>query len=243
MRGKFGRRWLLWIAIWTLVAGGAARAQTDPLPPAIRSVPPPRPFNAPAMAPAGSNTLEKAMPYAPRPMPGPAEAGAPVGGADAAAPQGMPINLATAMQLAGVRPLDIEAATVQVRQALALQLQANALLIPTLNAGVDYFRHDGAQQNLFTGLNFRKGRQSFFVGGGPSLSVGLTDAIFNPLAARRVVDARRADVQTARNDVLLNVSQAFFELQSARGRLMGVQGRRSLEPRCWWNLRRRWRRV
>ena len=71
--------------------------------------------------------------------------------------RGLPINLATAMQLAGVRPLDIEAATVQVRQALALQLQARALLIPTLNAGVDYFRHDGVQQNIFTGPEFPEG--------------------------------------------------------------------------------------
>ena len=65
----------------------------------------------------------------------------------------------------GCPPLDIEAATVQVRQSLALQLQARALLIPTLNGGVDYFRHDGAQQNIFTGANFRKGRQDCFVGG------------------------------------------------------------------------------
>jgi outer membrane protein TolC len=83
-------------------------------------------------------------------------------------------------------------------------------------------RHDGVQQNIFTGENFHKDRQSVFVGGGPSLFVGLTDAIFNPLAARRVVAARRADVQTARNDVLFTVAQSFFELQSARGRLLGV---------------------
>ncbi len=162
------------------------------------------------------------MPFAPKPIPGPADEGLPVGGADAGAPEGLPINLATAMQLAGVRPLDIEAATVQVRQALALQLQAKALLIPTLNAGFDWFRHDGAQQDIFTGPNFQKDRQSLFVGGGPSLFVGLTDAIFNPLAARRVVAARQADVQTARNDVLFTVSSAFFELQSARGRLLGL---------------------
>jgi outer membrane protein TolC len=222
MHGKLARRCLLWIALWALFAGGDARAQNDPLPPALRNVPPPRPYRSPATAPAAANTLEQQMPYAPGPMPGPAEAGAVVGGTDARAPQGMPINLATAMQLAGVRPLDIEAATVQVRQALAAQLQADVLLIPTLNAGVDYFRHDGVAQQIFTGPNFRKGRQNFFVGGGPSLFVGLTDAIFNPLAARRVVDARRADVQTARNDVLFSVSQAFFELQSARGRLLGV---------------------
>jgi outer membrane protein TolC len=138
-------------------------------------------------------------------------------------PSGLAINLATALQLAGVRPLDIAAATLQVQQALAVQLQAKALWIPNLNAGIDYFRHDGVQQNLFNGENFRKGRQTFFVGGGPSLSVGLTDAIFAPLAARRVVAARQADLQAARNDVLFSVSQAFFDLQAARGRLLGLE--------------------
>jgi outer membrane protein TolC len=137
-------------------------------------------------------------------------------------PLGLSINLATALQLAGVRPLDIEAAMVQIQEAVAEQLQTKALWIPSLNAGVDYFRHDGVAQNLFTGENFRKGRQSFFVGGGPSLAVGLADAIFNPLAARRVVAARQADLQAARNEVLFTVSQAFFEVQSARGRLLGI---------------------
>jgi outer membrane protein TolC len=141
---------------------------------------------------------------------------------DPAIPPSLPINLATALQLAGVQPLDIATAKAQVEQALALQLQAKVLWIPNLNGGVDYFRHDGVQQNLFTGPVFQKGRQSFFVGGGPSLAVGLTDAIFQPLAARRVVGARLADLQAARNDVLFTVAQTFFDLQGARGRLFGV---------------------
>jgi outer membrane protein TolC len=128
----------------------------------------------------------------------------------------------TALRLAGVSPLDIAAAEAQIRQSLALYLQAKVLWVPNVNGGVDYFRHDGVQQNLFTGPNFRKGRQSFFVGGGPFLNVGLTDAIFSPLAARQVVAARRADLQAARNDVLFNVSQAYFSLQDARGRLLGI---------------------
>jgi len=140
----------------------------------------------------------------------------------ASLPQRLPINLATAMQLAGVSPLDIATATAQVEQALALQLQAKVLWIPNLNAGLDYFRHDGVQQNIFTGPNFRKGRQTFFVGGGPSLTVGLADAIYTPLAARRVVSSRQADLQAARNDTLFTVAHAFFELQAARGRLLGV---------------------
>ncbi len=83
---------------------------------------------------------------------------------------GLPINLAAALQLAGVSPLDIAAATVQVQQGLAVLLQAKVLWVPNLNAGVDYSRHDGVQQNIFTGALFQKGRQSFFVGGGPSLN-------------------------------------------------------------------------
>ena len=90
------------------------------------------------------------MPYAPRPIPGPAEAGLPVAGIDAQAPRGLPINLATAMQLAGVRPLDIEAATVQVRQALALQLQARALLIPTLERGRRLLRGTTVSSRTFS---------------------------------------------------------------------------------------------
>ncbi|MDR3638910.1 MAG: TolC family protein [Isosphaeraceae bacterium] len=137
-------------------------------------------------------------------------------------PRGLPINLATAMQLSGINPLDIATATAQIEQGLALLLQARALWIPDINGGVAYFRHDGVQQNLFNGENFQKGRQSLFVGGGPSLQVGLADAIFTPLAARRVVAARQADLQTARNDSLYTVTQAFFDLQTARGRLLGT---------------------
>jgi outer membrane protein TolC len=223
MQRRRHRHWLLPLTVCTAVwLGRGGRAQTAPLPPAEddRASPPAAgdrrlPFTA-------VEGLASSPPLAPQPIPGPAGVGLPRAGIDAPAPNSLPINLATAMQLAGVRPLDIAAATVQVEQALAVQLQAKALWIPTINAGAAYFRHDGVLPNIFTGENFRKGRQSFFVGGGPSLSVGLTDAIFAPLAARRVVAARHADLQTARNDVLFSVSQAFFDLQAARGRLLGA---------------------
>ena len=143
--------------------------------------------------------------------------------ADDPEPAGVAISLPAALQLAGVKPLDIAAATIEVQQGLALLLQAKVLWIPNLNAGVDYFRHDGVQQNLFTGALFRKDRQSFFVGGGPSLYVALTDVIYEPLAQRRVVASRVANVQTARNDVLQTVGRAYFTLQDARGRLIGVE--------------------
>ena len=215
MRRRPGRRSLLPILLVASLAGRDGSAQTVPLPSALED-------RQALLSPGSESGLAPPPPSAPQPIPGPAGTGLPVGGMDAATPQGLPINLATAMQLAGARPLDIAAATAQVEQALALQLQAKVLWIPNLNAGVDYFRHDGVQQNLFTGPNFLKGRQSLMAGGGPSLSVGLTDAIFAPLAARQVVASRRADLQAAKNDALLSVSRAFFDLQDSRGRLLGI---------------------
>ena len=222
MRRRRLRHWLLPIALWASLIGRDGPAQTSSLPPAIDDQPAASPLGRRSPLGAASDLFAQAAPPTPLPIPGPAGVGFPVGGMDAVVPEGLPINLAAAMQLSGARPLDIAAAMAQVQQALALQLQAKALWIPTLNGGVTYFRHDGVQQDIFTGPNFRKGLQSFFVGGGPSLFVGLTDAIFSPLAARRVVAARRADLQAARNDVLLTVAQAYFDVQAARGRLLGV---------------------
>jgi outer membrane protein TolC len=222
MRRRRCRRWLLAAVLCAPLVGQSARAQAVPLPRALDDRQLPSSAVTPD-SPLGSAGEATTPPLpAPQPIPGPASMDLRAGRTDPQVPQGVPINLATAMQLAGVRPLDIAAATRQIEQALALQLQAKALWIPNINGGVDYARHDGVQQNIFTGENFRKGRQSFFVGGGPSLSVALTDAVFAPLAARRVVASRQADLQAARNDSLFTVAQYFFGLQAARGRLLGV---------------------
>ncbi|HEY1785269.1 MAG TPA: TolC family protein, partial [Pirellulales bacterium] len=53
--------------------------------------------------------------------------------------------------------------------------------------------------------------------------VATTDAIFTPLAARQVVQSRNLVVQAARNDALLTVAEAYFNVQQARGRLAGAQ--------------------
>lgn len=61
--------------------------------------------------------------------------------------------------------------------------------------------------------------------GGPAQVSGLTtvlrfsDAIFEPLAARQVTEARQARVIAATNDALLGVAEAYMDLQHAAGRL------------------------
>src|SRR4051812_32914637 len=156
MRRRRGRRWLWPVMFWTCLIGRSGPTQTASLPPALDPRQTPSPPSGGATLPDSGDQMAYPMPPAPQPIPGPAGAGLPVGGMDARTPQGLPINLPTALQLAGARPLDIATATAQLEQALALQLQARALWIPNLNAGVTYYRHDGVQQNFLKGPIFRK---------------------------------------------------------------------------------------
>jgi outer membrane protein TolC len=54
---------------------------------------------------------------------------------------------------------------------------------------------------------------------GLSSVLRISDAIFLPLAARRVVSASRAGFQARTNDALLEVAEAYLDLQLASGRL------------------------
>ncbi|HKI17445.1 MAG TPA: hypothetical protein VKA15_06175 [Isosphaeraceae bacterium] len=54
---------------------------------------------------------------------------------------------------------------------------------------------------------------------GTSAVFRFSDAIYAPMAARRLVAAGRAGVQTAINDAILQVAEAYFDLQQASGRL------------------------
>ena len=231
MRRRRCRHFLLPIALWASLVGRDGPAQTSSLPPAIEEMPGASPLARQSPLGAASDLFAQAAPPAPQPIPGPAGVGFPVGGMDAVVPEGLPINLAAAMQLSGVRPLDIAAAMAQVQQALALQLQAKALWIPNLNGGVDYFRHDGVQQDIFTGPNFRKGLQTFFVGGGPSLFVGLTDAIFSPLAARRV-SPRGGRTSRPRGTMSCSRWPKPISTSRRRGEDCSASGRRSSGPSC-----------
>jgi outer membrane protein TolC len=96
------------------------------------------------------------------------------------------------------------------------------LWLPNVYLGASYYRHDGAGVGN-SGIEFINGRDQLMIGGGLTAVLSATDAIFEPLALRRLVQSRTFDVQTARNDALLEVAEAYFTVQQARGRLAGAQ--------------------
>jgi outer membrane protein TolC len=150
-----------------------------------------------------------------------------------------PIDLANALRLAGANAIDIAVARQQVNRALALLGQARSLWLPSLFYGPTWYRADGQIQTV-AGPVQTIDRNSLFVGGtatlansfpAPSPGTGypplnslsgtlrLSDAIFEPMAARRVVKANQAGVRAATNNTLLQVAEAYFDLQAATGRL------------------------
>jgi outer membrane protein TolC len=130
--------------------------------------------------------------------------------------------LPTALQLSNVRPIDIAVASERIRLAVAQQERAQVLWLPTLQMGVDYFRHDGRIQNVEGNL-FDTSKSALMVGAAPIAVFAVSEALLEPLAARQVVRARQADLQAATNDSVLAVAEAYFNVQQARGELAGAE--------------------
>ena len=155
----------------------------------------------------------------------PVEPGLPAMPAVAADERPLPINLPTALQLANVRAVDVAAAAARIRIAAAALEQAEVLWLPTITLGGDYARHDGRNQDT-SGNVFDNSRSSAMLGLGTGIGnaavLNVGEAIFAPLVARQQLRSREADRQAAANDTLLAVTDAYFNVQQARGELAGA---------------------
>ncbi len=146
-----------------------------------------------------------------------------------------PIDLPTALRLAGGNNLQIALAIERVNEARARFVGAKALWLPSLNGGVGYNQHNGRIQAT-SGEILEVRRGSVFAGGGAAVGnfpltggsggplrlavdLSLTDALFEPLAARQVVRAAGANRASTFNDVLLQAAVAYEELVRAHGQL------------------------
>jgi outer membrane protein TolC len=216
------------IGLLLLAASLEASAQT---PAALPAIIPPVPTQSPT-APRAPTSLPDALP----PLP-----------PEPSSPETMlfpgqtlqPIDLTNALRLAGARNLDIATARQRVSQSLAELEQARALWLPTIFLGPTWYRADGKVQSI-TGQVINVDRSSLFLGGlaaspnsfpaaspgtgypplnGLSSVLRISDAIYEPMAARRVAAANRAGLQAASNDAVLATAEAYFDLQQASGDL------------------------
>src|SRR5262249_10279198 len=75
-----------------------------------------------------------------------------------------------------------------------------------------YVDHEGRIQNT-NGSIINVNRNSLFVGGGPTISVGLNEALFAPGIATRILEAAQAGEGRVTNDTLFVVADAYFAVQ------------------------------
>ena len=141
------------------------------------------------------------------------------------------MDLATALRLAGVDNPTISLAQERIQEALAAQLGARSLLLPSINVGTNFRLHRGAYQDD-PGFLIQPNSQGLFVGAGAgAIGTGavaipgvwlfsyLADSIYEPLVAGQRVNENRADAQGVQNTILLNVATAYLQLVAANARL------------------------
>lgn len=142
-----------------------------------------------------------------------------------------PIDLATALQLAGVQNPELLIARERITEAMALKQLAAAQALPNINVGTNYDLHRGPLQQS-SGNILQVNRDAMYVGLGsnavgsgtvniPGVSYNLNvgTAWFNFLRSKQLVALAGAAARTSQNNTLLNVCLAYSELVRAEARL------------------------
>ncbi|HEV3146671.1 MAG TPA: TolC family protein [Gemmataceae bacterium] len=173
---------------------------------------------------------------APRGIPDAGESLAPV--PSILGPNTQPIDLPSALQLAGVQNPQILLAQERVLEAVALRQLAAAQLLPTLNMGLNFDAHSGALQQS-TGNILNVNRQSMYVGlGASAIGAGtvtipglvwagnISEGFYGNLISKQVVRHQQFASLAMRNEMLLRVASAYLELLRAEGhRVIALKNR------------------
>ena len=129
------------------------------------------------------------------------------------APQ--PIDLATALRLAGANNLDVRIARERLAEAEANELVAVEQFFPTLSPGAGYRRHENNIQTV-DGNIINADKEQFTAGATITAQVDFGEAIFRTLAARQLLDAARHAAGAQHQESVLQAALTYFELTRAK---------------------------
>lgn len=136
------------------------------------------------------------------------------GSGDNAQPQTYAIDLPTALRLGQGQNQLVQLMQERITEANANLDQAQLLLLPNLRLGAGYQHHEGRIQST-NGSVIEASRSSGNIGPSINLTLDIADAIYQPLAAKQDAAAATAASQAVSNHVLLEVTNAYYELLRA----------------------------
>jgi outer membrane protein TolC len=141
-----------------------------------------------------------------------------------------PIDLTTALNLAGVQNPELNIARTRILEAAALRQLAAAYFLPSINPGMNYDSHTGNLQQS-DGNILSLNRSAVYVGAGANavgsgtvtipgvfLNENVGQGIFAYLASRQTVRQREFATIAVRNQLFLQVTWAYSELLRAEAR-------------------------
>jgi outer membrane protein TolC len=125
-----------------------------------------------------------------------------------------PIDLSTALRLAGTQNLQIAAAEAKMRRASGDLWSAYERFLPSLDAEWAFARHEDLTQST-EGEFLDVDKQSHRTAGVLSATWDLNEALFALLATQRAHDAATYKVESTTDAALLEVAEAYFDLVQA----------------------------
>jgi len=126
-----------------------------------------------------------------------------------------PIDLATALRLAGAKGVDVQIARERLQAAKAAATSTVTQFLPWLSATANYRRHGGLIQDV-VGNIVEADKASYALGGAINLQVDVGDALFRTLAARQTSHAAEQGLEAQRQETLVRAAQAYFDLLVAQ---------------------------
>jgi outer membrane protein TolC len=126
-----------------------------------------------------------------------------------------PIDLATALKLAGAQNLDVQIARERVKEARAIHEETRLQFFPWISPGVGYRRHDGNIQDV-SGNIFEASKQSYALGASLNVQLDLGDAIYKSLVARQLARAAEESLEARRQETVFGAAAGYFELARAK---------------------------
>lgn len=133
----------------------------------------------------------------------------------ATAAEPSPIDLPTALRLAGADNLDVQIAREQVAEAGARQLAARDKFFPWLTPSVTLRRHENNSQTV-DGTIIDADKQSLAAGLTLSAQIDFGGAYYDNLAAKQLVRASEAALAGRQREMTYRAAAAYFELARAR---------------------------
>jgi outer membrane protein TolC len=126
-----------------------------------------------------------------------------------------PIDLPSALQLAGAQNLDVKIARERLAEAHAAHASAVSQFFPWISPGVAYRQHDGKLQDV-TGNILDVNKYSYSPGAVLGAQVDIGDALYKSLAAKQLARAADHAVESQRQDTVLAAAQSYFDLAQAQ---------------------------